>query len=233
MRGLSALMGVRGMAAAGVLAVASVPAYGVVYNDATGENHDGNPHMDIASVEVTNDATSISFKINLNGSIANPTDWGKYLIGFDTVAGGNTNQDDTGNGWSRSISMSSGMDYWSGSWVDSGGGVQLFNWNGTSWNLTGTPTHVLGPQSTTLTYSLASLGLSDGSTFNFDVYTSGGGNGDGANDASSNPLQASPGWPDHYNSTLVSTYTVVVPEPASAAMLGIAGLALLGRRRRA
>ena len=231
MRGLSELAGARGMAAAAVLALAGVPAFGVIYPDATGENHDGNAHMDISSVEVTNDATSISFKINVSAASITSPDWGKYLIGLDTTAGGNSNMDDTGNGWSRSISMN-GMDYWVGSWVNSGGGVQLFQWNsGTnSWGSPiGSPTHLIAGNSTTLTLPLADLGLSDGSVLNFDVYTSGGGNGDGANDASSNPLQASPGWPDHYHSTVVSTYTV--PEPATAGMLALGGLALLARRR--
>ena len=71
---------------------------------------------------MTNTTTDLIFKINLNGD---PTvggqDWGKYTIGIDSTAGGDT----TGDGWARPISISSGMDYWVGSWVDSGNGAQI------------------------------------------------------------------------------------------------------------
>lgn len=61
---------------------------GATYTDATG---DGSfittfPHLDIASVEVTNTATHISFTINLVGDpIA--TNWGEYQISIDSILG--------------------------------------------------------------------------------------------------------------------------------------------------
>src|SRR6476660_3389503 len=167
--------------AAGLLIGSAAQA--AVYTDATGENFDGNAHMDITSVQVTNDATNITFQINLNGSIANPTDWGKYLVGIDTNAATGDTGTPVGNPWGRNIRMANGMDAFIGSWVDSGGGVQPFTFAGGSWTQHGQTSPVLGSNSTTITTSLASLGLAPGQTFNFDVYTSGGGNGDSANDA--------------------------------------------------
>jgi hypothetical protein len=211
--------------AAAFVASISTPSLGAIYIDAQNEIHNnGDPHMDITQVEVTNDATNISFKISVRATNIDSPNWGKYTLGLDTAPGGNSMQNDNGNGWSRSISMN-GMDYWIGSWVDGGGGgANLSNWTGTNWNSLGNISHLISGPSITLTTTLASLGLSYGSVVKFDAYTTGGNGGDGANDASSNPNQASPGWPDHYHSgDLLSSYTVVnpvapIPE-ASAALV--------------
>ena len=87
------------------------------------------------------------------------------------------------------------MDFWLGSWVDSGNGLELRNWNGSSWGLQAASYNAIPPLATptknsssvTLTVPLGYLGLGIGSTFVFDVYSSGGGGGDGAVDAVGNP----------------------------------------------
>ena len=209
-------------------------AHAATYPDSTGEEFSGNAHLDISSVDVTNDATHLTFKINLVGNPVT-TQWGKYLIGIDSVAGGNT----TGNGWGKPIAMSSGMDFWVGSWVDFGSGFEIYQDNAGSWvrehatydAVDPLATPVVDATSVTLTMPLSYLDLSLGSTFNFDVYTSGGGGGDSANDASSNPAQSIADWPGPYNSGAVVSSFQVVPEPASVAALGMMALAL-GRRRR-
>jgi hypothetical protein len=207
-----------------------------VYNDTTGETiGGGNPHIDIVSVEVQNDGTDIMFTINLLGDpIA--TDWGKYMIGIDGAAGGDT----AGNAWGRPISMSSGMDYWIGSWVDFGAGAEVYSWDGVSWALghatynppsdIGTP--ALTTSSVKLTTTLSSLGLSLGDTFTFDVFTSGGGGGDTAVDALSDPNQTVADWPIAYNSTSTLTYTAV-PEPTTLGLGAVSILCLALRRRKA
>ena len=203
-----------------------------VYNDVTGEQFSEFQHLDISSVEVTNTGTHLTFKVNLTGNIQ-ATDWGKYMIGIDSAAGGSSNS----NGWGRPISMP-GMDYWIGTWADGGGGAELRHFVGTDWvlekasyngNLAGP---ALAPNSTTITVPLADLGLTVGSEFKFDVYSAGGGGGDSANDALGNSAQTISDWPNPYNSgTNVVSFTVV-PEPGTLSAIGLAGLALLGRRRK-
>jgi hypothetical protein len=219
------------------LAMVTYQASAATYTDTVGDatvggqlGAPGSQILDITSVEVNNNATDLIFKINLNGDPV-ATDWGKYMVAIDSVPGGDT----TGNGWVRPISMSSGMDYWIGSWVDSGNGAQLWTWSG-SWNITATPGISKDSSSVTLTLPLASMGLSVGNSFVFDVYTSGGGGSDGAVDALGNPNQTIANWSDAYNSAppYVNTYTVV-PEPSTIALVAIGGLMLVGRlfRRRA
>ena len=213
---------------------ASAPhrASAVTYSDSTGDTFPVNGIMDITSVEVTHNATDIIFKINLNG---NPTadDWGKYMIGIDSTGGG----DSSGNAWARPISMP-GMDWWIGSWADSGNGAEVWKYTG-SWGLQ-SATYASNPDnvgltkdtsSVTIKFAYAGLGLT---TFKFDVYTSGGGGGDGAVDALGNPNQTIADWGNSYDSgTLVNTYTI--PEPSSLVLVGMSGLMLTGLlfRRRA
>jgi hypothetical protein len=216
------------------IAVAGV-ANAALYGDATGEEFSGNTMLDILSVEIQNDATDIMFTVNLVGDpIA--ADWGKYLVAVDSVVGGDT----AGNGWGRPISMSSGMDYWIGSWTDSGGGAQTYSWDGALWNedyatYTPPPNDMALPQITTsnvtITASLASLGLSNGDTFTFDVFTTAGGGTDSANDALSDPNQSIADWAGPYDSTSTLTYTVV-PEPATLGLLGMAGVGMFLVRKK-
>jgi hypothetical protein len=206
-----------------------------LYNDAIGDEAFPNPHMDIVSVEVMNDASDIMFTINLTGDpIA--TDWGKYLVAIDSVIGGDT----VGNGWGRPISMPSGMDYWIGSWVDWGDGAEVYSWSSSNtWDLVDAAygadsTDMLLPvkttNSVTLTTSLASMGLGVGDTLVFDVFTTGGGGTDGAIDALSDPNPTVAGWSDQYDSGSTLSYTVI-PEPATVGLVGLFGLGMLVSRR--
>jgi hypothetical protein len=238
MRGQQFISRVLGMAAVAVLCAAGT-ASATSYPDTTNDAFEGgpNPHLEITSVDVTNDATNLTFTVNLAGDPTNPN-WGKYLIGIDTVAGGITNSD----GWGKPITMSSGMDYFVGSWMDSGTGWELYHDNGAGgWNRdhasydAADPLAPIAATSSSVSYTLplSYLNLGDGSTFKFDVWTSGGGGSDSANDASANPSQSITGWNEPYDSgTNLSTFTVVVPEPGSMAIFGIAGLSALRRRAR-
>lgn len=223
------------LAAVAGLAMCAGAAHADVYVDNVFDTFTGagGGILDIVSVEVTNDLTNIQFKISVLGDVV-ATDWGKYMIAIDSAAGGDTSS----NGWARPISMPSGMDSWLGGWVDSGNGLEnrAFG-NSPAWSLSAA---TYGPNSGTLsisksvneitiTASLASLGIAPGSTIFFDVFTSGGGGGDGAVDSLQNPGQSIADWGNSYAATGVSYF--VVPTPGAVALVGVAGL-MAGRRRR-
>lgn len=207
------------------------------YTDAIGENFTaaGGGILDISSVEVNSTATDLIFKINLTGNPSNPTDWGKYMIALNTTAGG----DSAGNGWARPISMS-GMDYWVGSWADSGNGAEVWKYTG-SWGVQ-SATYASNPDnvgltkdssSVTVKFAYAGLGLGAGSSFVFDVFTSGGGGSDGAVDALSSAAQSIGDWGNSYASQSTLSFTIPeVPEPASLAIVGLGSLVLINRMRR-
>jgi hypothetical protein len=208
----------------------------------------GGGTLDILSMEVSSNGTDIAFALTLNGNVSS-TDWGQFMIG---IATGKTDGTLTGNGWGRPISLSYdndpfaaqivGMNYWIGSWVD-GGGAELLSYSGAAW--TGPTTlagySVVAGATSTLNYSipLASLGLAGGDTFYFDAYSSGGGGADSAIDALSNPNFSITDWAGPYTSSTVgsggvglSSYTIIVPEPSTFALLGLGGIAFAMCRSR-
>ena len=208
--------------------------------------------LDILGMEVTNNATDITFKLTVNGNVSTNTggvDWGKFMIGIATGGTGTTN----GNGWNRPINLSSpigGMDYWIGSWVDSGGGAELYSY-GSVWSLSGATYNsnfpgsfsFAGGATSTVTYTatLASMGLAVNDVFYYDAYSSGGGGGDSAIDALANPNVSITGWGGPYTSSTtgqsgpgLNSYQVV-PEPSTVALLTLSALGVAGyaARRRA
>jgi hypothetical protein len=179
------------------------------YTDATGETAFGGGILDITGVEVSNDPTDVIFKITFASDIV-ATDWGNYMIGINdpTLAGGST----TNNGWGRPIKMTNGMDYWVGTWVSGSGGGQFWTYSAGAWNQTGTaPTVTKSTYTETIRFPFANMGLSTNSgnnTFEFDIYTSGGGGSDGAIDALSTTNQSAANWGDTFITTNVLTYTI-------------------------
>jgi hypothetical protein len=176
------------------------------YTDATGETISASI-LDISSVEVSNDAFDLIFKINLVGDPV-ATDWGKYCIGFDTTAGGDTAAN--GNGWGRPISMANGMDYWVGSWADGGNGAELWQYN-VGWSKINAPTISKTTSNVTLRVPYGAMGLSTGNTIDFDIYTTGGGGTDGAIDALSTNTQSIANWGDAFVTQYPRSYTIVTP----------------------
>lgn len=236
---------------AAYLAVASFLAvHAAVIVDAIGDIDPGiataGGTLDILSMAVTNTVTDLLMTLKVDGNVAT-TDWGQFMIGISTGTTATTN---TGNGWARPIQANSplgGMDYWMGSWVNAGGGSQLWKYDGASWTNTGAlPGFTITPGSTseiTYTATLSSLGLLAGDTIWFDAYTSGGGGGDSAVDALSNPNVSITSWSQPYASSTtasggpgLSEYKIApIPEPVLLSLLGLAGAAFgihrLRRRR--
>lgn len=227
--------------AAASLAVGSVNAQLIndALNDIDPGISSGGGTLDIVSMEVSSTATDVTFGLTVNGDIST-TDWGNFMIG---IATGNTAGTTTGNAWGRPINLNSpvgGMNYWIGSWVNAGGGSQLWSYNGTTWDgpaaltsysFTAGPTSLIN-----YTISLSSIGITTPQTIYFDAFSSGGGAGDGAVDALSNPNVTITAWGDTYtSSTATGISSATVPEPSTYALLALSAAAVGGymARRRA
>jgi len=221
------------LTASATTAQAQVTTYTDAANDIGTGIATGGGTLDILGMEVSNTMTDIVFRLTVAGNVGpGGTDWGKFMIGISTGGMPASN----GNGWGRPINMNAptgGMNYWIGSWVDSGGGTQLWNYTGSAWSSSGgIAGYTFSGSTLTYTTSLASLGLSVGNTFYFDAYSSGGANGDSAIDALANPNVSVSDWGVPYTSggsNPIYSYTVV-PAPGAVALLGLAGL--MARRRR-
>ncbi len=221
------------------LALAAGFASADVYNDATGEVFDaGFTHLDISSVEVTNDSQYLYIEVT-NSGLVSDTNWGKYLVGIDTGANAGDNSTDPGS-WNRNVNWGRGITHFVGSWADDGGalqfGAEIRGFDGANWNLLGATyngdSNIAGTSAGTqlIQVEFASLGLSIGDTFEFDVISSGGNGGDPGVDHLSNALQSTPGWGDQSVAGDFLSYTLV-PAPGTAALLGLGGLAAVRRRR--
>jgi hypothetical protein len=245
---------------AALLALAVSPAAAATtYTDATGDNY-GGPEVDISSVVINNDANNITFQINLNPA-ANLTVnyYANYEIGIQTGtgAGGQTQINGTygtgnpsaGNPYGNAVGISTGENFFIGSYLGGtgySGGAELFQYSsGAGWSKIGSTAPITevgtGTPSTTFSVALSDLGLSAGSSFKFDVWTSFG-SPQGAYDALDNP-NTPPGTAPYSGGTYDSAtaagslfdttiYTVAaVPEPGSLSVMMLAGLAVLARRR--
>ncbi len=232
---------------ASILAMIAGSAQAEIYMDNTGMVADGGDiapafagfeHLDIAQVEVTNDANFLYFDITMVGDL-DATTWGKYLIGMDTgrVAGTST------GAWGRNIDWGSGMTDFVGSWADDGGsgaGAELHAWDGTAWNMTdatynaGTEImgddagHAAGTQR--IAISLSALGVGVGDVILFDIASTGGGGGDPGVDMLSRQGASTDDWGNQSVSGQYLSYTII-PAPSSVALLGLGGLVATRRRR--
>lgn len=190
------------------------------YADPTGDTFPVNAILDITSVEVTNTATDMIFKIKVAGDPV-ATDWGKYMISIQVTNG--AVGDTAGNGWGRPITAGAGagpvggMNYWVGSWVDSGNGAELRSYNA-AWLLQ-SATYDPNPDaisvskntnSVTIQFKYSGLGAGFGDTIYFDVYSSGGGGSDSAVDALSRADQTIANWGDAFVSTNLLPYKLQV-----------------------
>ena len=224
------------LAVAGMSSVAFADSYGDAQNDLFNNSFS---HLDITSVDVTHNASTITFEINVRGSIdasAGGSNWGKYMIGIDTGAAGGASD----NGWTRPINWTGGqgIDFWVGTWADNSfpfgmGGELRSQPGGALLDATYTTgTLISGSTSTfkqTVTISRAALGLTGNDTFRFDVMSSGGGGGDPGVDHLSRSDLATSDWSVASDSGTLLSYTI--PSPSVLALAGMGGLVAARRRR--
>jgi hypothetical protein len=236
------------------------------YTDAIGDNY-GGPEVDISNVVISNDASNIYFMINMSPSADLTTNYyANYEVGIQENGGvgGQTAINGTygtgvpaaGNPYGNAVGISTGENYFIGSFLNAptySGGAELYSYSSSGgWSQVGStaPITEVGTVTpyTSFAFALSSLGLSVGSSFEFDVWTSFG-SPQGAYDALDNTT-GTPNGPGGtippYNSggtydsatasgSVLASYTVTaVPEPCSlviAAMGGCGLLAFCVRRR--
>jgi hypothetical protein len=159
-----------------------------------GTAHYGGADANITSVAINNDASSISFQVNLNtanSTVSNPYD--HYLLGLQMGggAGGQTLINGSygtgtanGNPYGNAVGISTGENFFIGTYMTTSGastgltgGAQLYSFSTlTGWTQIGAdvPMTIVpsGMPSIQFTFLLSSLGLSAGNSFNFDAWSS-------------------------------------------------------------
>jgi len=163
------------------------------------------PNLDLLQLDAAVQDGYLIITLTINGDVG-ATDWGKYIVSIDAdqVAGSGgmsqfPNADpptNDANPWTRNIAIANQQhlaEYFIGSWVDGGGGVQLWRFTGTGspqWQMTGGIGMAVTPGSvSTITYTilLSDLGASYPATLCMEAYSSGSYSYDTANDTVNNP----------------------------------------------
>ena len=214
--------------------------------DADGTTADGNA---FSSVVINNTASTISFTINSTQPMAS---YIFYSIEIQYAGAGGSGYTGFANPWGPAVGISTGENALINTF---GTGASALTYSGGTWtqNATGSyDTGGTGTTSATMTFSLASLGLSLGSSFNFDVVSSYTSQSNGGPQAAYGALDNTGYLPEsdgqyqpydgvaYYDSATSSgstfsgtSYTVAaVPEPGTYALMGLGSLLVAGRALR-
>jgi hypothetical protein len=193
------------------------------YTHGLGDNYSSGPEVNVTSVVVSNDANNVNFLITLNPAAnINSFYYADYELGFQMNggAGGQTlinstyaaNSPTEGNPYVNPVGISTGENYIADTYLSGpgySGGSQLYNFSTTSgWVYDNFSPLVETNNSIQLSFPLSSLGLSAGSTFNFDLWTTFSDN-DSAYDAldNANSLTTIPGYQPYYSASVAGSPT--------------------------
>ncbi|NUM48685.1 MAG: hypothetical protein HUU38_28590, partial [Anaerolineales bacterium] len=154
----------------------------------------GNLPMDLLDLYITDDANYFYFAYTVNVDIA-ATNWGKYLFYIDTT---NDANGATSDAWGRNVVVTDPHkpEFSINTWVDAQPygteDIQFWGWNQgtTSWNsLPAITAAALGTGSpSTIEWQVAKADLGNPSTIWVEVYSTGGGGGDNAQDTINEPV---------------------------------------------
>jgi len=183
--------------------------YGLpVASDPVGDGN-GNANMDLLNLYVTDDAYFYYFAFTINSNIVT-TNWGKYVIYIDTT---NDANGATSDAWGRNVVVTNPHkpEYGIYAWVDGDsfgpGNTQVVPWTGSGWDW-GAMKQVLAAArafdgtKSTIEYQVPKAFLGDADQLWVEVWNTGGGDGDNAQDTINDPL-------DDWNATDWSTQAVL------------------------
>jgi glycosidase len=159
-------------------------------SDPAGDGN-GNANMDLLNLYVTEDASNYYVAFTVNADLA-ATNWGKYILYIDTT---NDTNGATSDAWGRNVVVSNPHkpEFSVNTWLDAAPygpeDVQLQVWGGSSWSSPGT---IAGAALGTGTPSVIEWQISKASLGNpsqlwMEVWDTGGGGTDNAQDTINNP----------------------------------------------
>jgi hypothetical protein len=182
------------------------PLYGnAIASDPAGDGNT-NPNMDLLELYAAQDATYIYVALTVNADIA-ATNWGKYVIYVDTT---NDANGATADAWGRNVVVSDPHkpEFGIYTYVDSGSygpeDTQFWEWGGSSWSQNGTISNAALSAGTisTIEYQISKAALGSPETIWLEVWDTGGGDTDNAQDTINNPA-------DDWNATDWATQAVL------------------------
>ena len=199
------------------------PIYGeALASDPPGDGNE-NANMDLLDLFVSEDASQFYFAYTINEDIS-ATNWGKYVLYVDTT---NDSSGATSDAWGRNVLVNDPHkpEYGLYTWVDASpydpAATQLVHWNGSEWdwgNAAQVDAAAIGSGSTSIVeWSVAKTKLGNPEQMWLEVWDTGGGSTDNAQDTINDP-------PDDWNATDwsstayldVSTQYPVSEEPPGA-----------------
>ena len=166
-------------------------AYGApIATDPAGDGN-ANPNMDLGSLYVTEDADSFFVAFTVNGDIG-AANWGKYMLYIDTT---NDANGATSDAWGRNVVVNDPHkpEFSINSWVDAAPygaeDTQLWSWTGSGWSQSGSvESAALSAGATSvIEWEISKAALNNPDTLWMEVWSTGGGDGDNAQDTINAP----------------------------------------------